>query len=127
MHPKHFENVMAMSGPERAEYTIKKIADREELWSLYSDGWASSALDDNETLIFPIWPEPEFAAECARDAWSGYQPRRIDLYEFFDKFLNSFTAEGTLVGVFSHPSGNNVQMTSDEFRGFLDQELELLS
>ncbi|MDB5550763.1 MAG: hypothetical protein JWL86_747 [Rhizobium sp.] len=124
MDRKKFEAIMALDGPERIEHTMKRIADMEELWGLYSDGWATSAADDDETEMFPIWPDPEYAAASAEDEWAGYEPRSIPLDTFLNVFLPNFEEEGTLVSIFRLPSGVSVPVTAAIFREIIEMELQ---
>jgi hypothetical protein len=52
---KEFEAVIKLPANIRYEYLIKKVADSEEVWGLYDDGWAMSS-DDKGRLLIPFWP-----------------------------------------------------------------------
>lgn len=125
LHPKHIAGVMALDGPGRAQHAIKRIADFEEVWGLYEDGWASSALDDEpETMMFPIWPDPEYAMACAEAEWVSYEAKAIPLGHFMDVILPNLEEDGSLVSMFRLPDGNTVSLTPADFRELIEDELE---
>jgi hypothetical protein len=121
LHAKQIATVV-LEGPQRVEHSIKRIADTEEIWGLHSDGWAVSALDDG-TEMLPIWPDPEYAASCAVEEWSMYEPRSMPLDTFMNVFLANFEEEGTLVSIFRLPSGESVPVTLAKFREMIEEEL----
>lgn len=53
------EAVLALPGIKRFEHFIKVIANWQEVWGLYQDGWALSAADDGTTVL-PLWPTKEY-------------------------------------------------------------------
>lgn len=56
MNQKEFENAIKIKANLRYEYFIKTIADYEELWGLYYDGWAIT-IDDQGNNMLPLWPK----------------------------------------------------------------------
>jgi hypothetical protein len=122
MDRKKFEAIMSLDGPERAEHAMKRIVDTEELWGLYSDGWAASATNDDETDMFPIWPDPQYASASAVGDWAGYEPRSIPLDTFLNVFLPNLEEEGTLVSIFRLPSGVSVPVTPAVSREIVEAE-----
>lgn len=116
------ESILALSGPDRYAHFVKVVADREEIWGLYDDGWASALTDDGGE-VFPIWPTREYAALCAEEEWCGYAPQSISLGEFMDVLLPQLSKDGILPAVFFTPSGNGVTPTVAELVGDLEEEL----
>jgi hypothetical protein len=43
VNPKQMEAVLALPGPKRFQHFIKVVADWQEVWGLYRDGWALAA------------------------------------------------------------------------------------
>ena len=70
----------------RYEYFIKKVADYEEVWGLYDEGWAT-AQDVNGNKLIPFFPKKEFAEYYATNEWNKFKAVPIDLYEFIDNWL----------------------------------------
>lgn len=99
MDKKEFEAVIKLPSNIRYEYFIKKIADNEEVWALYDNGWALTS-DDNGNLLFPFWPKREFAEACAIEEWELYKSESIDLYEFIDDLLPHLKEEGIKPSIF---------------------------
>ena len=99
MNKNEFEKVKKSSANVRYEYFIKKIVDYEEVWGLYDNGWAISE-DDNGNKMIPLWPKKEFAEFCAQDEWSNYNPKKINLYEFLDFWLQKMKDDNLLPSLF---------------------------
>jgi hypothetical protein len=123
VNQKQMEAVFALPGPKRFEHFIKVIADREEVWGLYQEGWALSATDDG-TTVFPFWPAREYAQTCAANEWQGYEPRSIPLSDFADTLLPKLKRDGVLPGAFFTPSGKGVTPSIEELKAALEAELE---
>lgn len=120
---KQIEAVLALSGVKRFEHFIKVIADWQEVWGLYNDGWALAAADDG-TPVFPLWPAKEYARICADNEWAGYEPRPISLSDFTEVLLPKLKLEGVLPGVFFTPTSKGVTPSVDDLKSALDAELQ---
>ncbi|WP_291987856.1 DUF2750 domain-containing protein [Luteitalea sp.] len=120
---KQIAAVIALPGPERFEHFVKTVADREEAWGLFQDGWAL-AEDDNGTPVFSLWPASEYAEACAVSEWEGYEPRPIPLDELLDELLPQLETDGVLPAVFSTPQSLGVNPTVAELTNALQAELE---
>lgn len=121
--PKQMESVLALPGIERFDHFIKVIADWQEVWGLYQDGWALAAAD-NGTTVFPLWPAKEYAQVCAANEWTGYEPRSISLGDFTEVLLPKLKLDGVLPGVFFTPASKGVTPSVDELRSALEAELK---
>lgn len=120
---KQIESVIALPGPKRYEHFVKVVADWEEVWGLYQDGWALAATDDGQK-VFPVWPAKEYATLCAEKEWAGYEPESFSLAEFMDELLPNLKNDGVLLGVFYTPLDKGVTPTVDQVLEDLNQELE---
>lgn len=114
--------VLALKGPERYEHFIKQVADHQQVWALYSDGWAMGATDSNAAVL-PFWPASEYAAACAVGEWAGYEPRSMSVEEFYE-LLDNLEDDEVLPGVFYTPSDKGVVPSHDQLREDLLAELE---
>jgi hypothetical protein len=123
MNEKQIEAVLALSGPERVKHFAKVVADREEAWGLYDDGWASSATDDGGTA-FPLWPASDYARLCAAQEWSTYSPRAISLDDLMEALIPMLMEQSALIAVFQTPEGRGVTVAPDELQAMLASELE---
>ncbi|KSV75947.1 hypothetical protein N185_15995 [Sinorhizobium sp. GW3] len=123
LNPKQVETVLALPGNKRFEYFIKVIADWQEVWGLYQEGWALAATDEG-TTVFPLWPAKEYARACAGGDWEGFEPRPISLMDFTDALLPKLKQDGVLPGIFFTPSSKGVTPSIDELKAALDAELE---
>lgn len=123
INPKQMEAVLALPSIERFEHFIKVIADWQEVWGLYQDGWALAAADDG-TTVFPLWPAREYAQVCAENEWKGHEPRSISLNDFTDVLLPKLKIDGVLPGIFFTPASKGLTPSVDELRTALEAELQ---
>jgi len=117
------EAVVRLDGPARYRYFVKRVADSEEAWGLWKDGWASMS-DEEGRAVFPLWPADVYAAACAVDEWGGYLPERIPLRDLMEEVLPMLTANGARPGVFPTASGKGVIPGVGELTHALREELE---
>lgn len=120
---KQIEAVIRLSGPERYNHFIKQVADSEEVWGLYKDGWALAAMSDG-TEVFPFWPAKEYAALCAQNEWAGYEPHMIDLENLIEELLPMIERDGVLPGVFYTPANKGVTPSISQLLEDLQRELQ---
>lgn len=112
-----------MPGVKRFEHFIKIVADWQEVWGLYQDGWALAASDDG-TTVFPLWPLKVYAQLCATNEWTGYEPRSISLNDFMEVLLPKLKLDGVLPGVFFTPTSKGVTPAVDDLESALEAELQ---
>ena len=123
LNPKQIAAVMALPGPRRFEHFIKVVADRQQVWGLYDDGWALAGTDDG-AAVFPFWPAEEYALACAANEWAAYTPRMIEVEDFMRGLLPGLEADGVLPGIFFTPASQGVTVPVDELLRALEAELE---
>ncbi len=123
VHPNKLKRVISMSGAERFDYFVRKVADFDEVWGLHGKGWATATDEDGKVAV-PFWPEADFAAECAVEEWDGYQPKSITLDDFLGKWLPGLLADQRLVAVFPTPASRGVLVEPDSVDSALRRELE---
>src|SRR5580704_17194945 len=101
------QSTLRLPGPDRYNYFIKYIADTEEAWGLWDDGWAMGK-DDYDRPTFPIWPAREYAALCADGPWSNYEPTGIPVQELIHELLPMLDEDGIQPSIFRTPEGDAV-------------------
>jgi hypothetical protein len=116
------EAVLSLSGPKRYEHFVKVVADQRKLWGLFQEGWAIAATEAG-TPVFPVWPAEPYAHLCAQGEWRGYDPREIDLDEFFEELMPRLRSDGVQLGVFYTPSDRGVLPSLEEIESDLRVEL----
>ena len=122
MHKKEVETVFRLPVNKRYEYFIKKVADFEEVWGLYHEGWAMTK-DDNGNLMMPFWPKEEFAQLCAVGEWENYIPESIDLDEFIEEWIPGLKGDGFKPSIFWN-NDDAVLVELDKLLYDLQAELE---
>jgi len=122
INEQKMQNVLALPAPKRYAHFIKVAADQRKVWGLYSDGWALAETTDGKR-VFPFWPAKEYASLCARDDWSGYEPKEIDLDTLFQILFPKLKESNTLVGVFPTPTEKGITPELDQIKADLHNEL----
>ncbi len=117
MHPKEHDKVSKLRPAERYEYAVNKMADWEEVWALRSpEGKWAYAHDESSQPVFPIWPHPQFAADCATGDWSADKPSMIPLKALLTTWLPGLERDGRRVGVFPTPGSEYAILEPRTFR-----------
>jgi hypothetical protein len=119
---QEMQAVLGLPGAQRYEHFVKQVADWEEAWGLFQNGWALAARDDNETRVFPLWPSKEYAEACAKGIWEGFEPKSIALDDLLNVLLPKLRRDETLVGVFYTPEGKGVTRQPADLAGDLGRE-----
>jgi hypothetical protein len=125
MDDKEFEAVLSLPAQRRYAYLVKRVVDRERIWSLGTEeGWALSSDDEGHELV-PVWPHERFAATCAEGSWRGYEPRVIDLSVWMERWIPGMQRDQRMVSAFPTPSGESVRVSPASFENDLKEELTL--
>lgn len=115
---KEMEAVLRLDGPARAKHFVKRVVDAEFAWGLWKDGWALMA-DNNETLVFPLWPAHEYAELHRTNDWTDHESKEIPLQDLVDELLPKLAQQGVLIGIFPTPAGKSVPIKADELAEWL--------
>jgi hypothetical protein len=117
-------NVLALPGPERYDYFVKRVASHGAIWGLTDAGGWVIGEDDEGTRHFPVSPHPRFATSCATGPWLGAEPEAIDIDDWVEAWLPKVREEGLLVAVFQTPDDQGVSVGADRLARDLEKELE---
>jgi hypothetical protein len=120
---RQVQETVMLSGPQRYAYFIKRVTETGTVWSLYRNGWALATKEDG-TMVFPLWPDREFATICADYEWTGYEPQSFSLDELLGGLLPQLEEDGVATGVFYTPGARDVMPTAGLLRRDLDDELK---
>ena len=119
---RQLQAVVMLPAPQRYAYFVKRVAESGVVWSLYRQGWALAKKEDG-TLVFPLWPDSEFAQVCADYEWTGYAPHSFALDELLEELLPQLEQDGIVTGVFYTPGARDVMPTAGLLRTDLHDEL----
>jgi hypothetical protein len=118
------EKISALKPFDRYQYTVKKVADFELIYTLaHEDGTWALAEVEGKTIV-SLWPAIVYAQANATNVWADYKPLAILLDELLSTRLKSFEENGFLINVFSKLGKTGFIVSSDEFRADLEEELE---
>lgn len=126
INEKEFTSVVHLAAPERYTHFIKRVADRQEVWSLYADGGWALVGDDNGNELVPVWPHEEYAVACAKDKWTGYRPQVIELRAWMKRWIPGMIKDKRNVAVFPTPSMQGVHVSPERLKNDLEAELALI-
>ena len=122
MNQKELDSIIKQPPNIRYEYFIKKVADYEEVWGLYDDGWAT-AQDDDGNMLIPFFPRKEFAEYCAINEWNNFKAEPIDLNEFIENWLVGMRKDRVKPSIFPI-NEDSVMVEIDVLLRDLNSELE---
>ena len=110
----------------RYKYSIGRIADWQEVWSLHgSTGWVLAGSPESGESI-PVWPHRDFAQIFAVGEWNATTPKGIGLADWLDKWIPGLMRDGRSVTVFpvAISTGlHGIKVSPERFRDDLSEEL----
>lgn len=125
MNQHEFASVISLPAGQRYSYSIKRIADWGEVWSLWSEsGWVLSVDDDGHEIV-PVWPHAKFAAACSSGEWDGATPRMLSLKDWLERWIPGMINNNQRVSVFPTPHMNGVVVTPERLKIDLEYEMTL--
>lgn len=120
---KEIEAVLRLSGVERYMHFIKKVADYEEIWSLWEAGGWAMASDDYGRELVPVWPHPKYAEKCAQGNWQLSVPRSIELDAWMERWIPGIERDRRLIAVFPLANDKGVVVDPARLAADLNEEL----
>lgn len=100
--------VQALPGPDRYAYFVRRVAEREVLWTLRNEEDFVVFTDDERRELLPVWPDRRFAEACSQTSSDETQPFKIDLDRWLAAWTPSMETEGRLIAVFPLPNDQGV-------------------
>jgi hypothetical protein len=118
------ESVMALDGPKRCEYFVKRVADLRQLWGLhYDSGWLICANPDNRQC-FPVWPHEEYALRFSEAQSPNCDAKTIALDDWLTRWQLGMSRDGVLVSVFPTPELKAVVIDIIKLNELIIEELK---
>jgi Protein of unknown function (DUF2750) len=125
MNDQEFENVLALPAPRRYDYSIKRIAEEEVVWTLASDAGYTLLGDDEGHELVPVWPHERLAAAYAAARSAADCPRSITLSDWLEKWIPGMQRDQRWVAIFPTPQGKGTPVTPERLKEDLEAELSL--
>jgi hypothetical protein len=97
---KEIETLMSCNPDVRYQYTIKRIADTETLWTLGVDNQTFAIQKSGEDYLLPIWSSKEFAIIFGSTFMKEYNCFPISLDNFEESIIDIICENGYLLNVF---------------------------
>ncbi|SFD83702.1 Protein of unknown function [Chitinophaga sp. CF118] len=108
----------------RFKYTIKRIADWEKLWVIGDGNVFATFSDDENNIVFPIWPFEELAQLCCIEEYSQYRPEVMSLDDFLNEFIPDFEKSNYKLSLLPLSTGKGMAIDISMFKEALNIELE---
>jgi hypothetical protein len=129
LRQQEYEVLVQVSDTKRYVYSLKRIADWEEVWSLSNaEGWVLMG-DAADNEVMPIWPHPRFAQLCITEDWADREPRMITLEDWRAKWLPGLSKDNRMLAVFPVPGPSGPRgtvVTPDRFGNDLQEQLDMI-
>ena len=120
---KEVDAVLMTDAPTRMLYTVKRVADWEEIWTLTTiDGFVLLGSNDGVERV-PVWPFIEFAQQCCNGKWADAKPFCISLDKFMNKWIPGMITDQRQVAVFPTPNDQATVLSATNFKAVLDEAL----
>ena len=92
--------VMALSPKERYNYTLKRIADTEIMWTIgTTDNFIITQVCENNKL-FPVWSAKEYAWKFCETSLLEYECIAISLEDFENEIIDMICCNNIRMNVF---------------------------
>ena len=98
--PKEIKTLMSCNPDVRYQYTIKRIADTETLWTLGVNNQTFAIQKSGEDYLLPIWSSKEFAIIFGSTFMKEYNCFPISLDNFEESIIDIICENGYLLNVF---------------------------
>ena len=113
---KEVETMLLKPPKERYVYSIKRIAEQEEAWTLKIKEEIVVTGDDSGNYFYPVWPYKEFALKCKIDEWKNCELKKLTLDNLLQRILPSLSKDGTKIAVFNIPNDPaSITVSADDF------------
>lgn len=99
---KRIEGVLKTEPKKRIKFTINRFCDSGEIWALQSnkDEKFVKYIDTNNQVLFPLFPEIEFAKLYQTEEWSDTTPIPFEIGEFFYELVPFLLENNVVLSVF---------------------------
>lgn len=101
------------SSLERYKKFITSIVKNQQVWGLYTDGWAIGATSQGRNVL-PLWSEKTYAQFCKTDSWEDYEATSMTLESFIFKLLPFVSKQNYLLSLMMTPDGKSVFIEPDK-------------
>lgn len=120
----HREQITSLSAPERFFHFIDKVVEHEALWTLKKVDELLLFSDDEERMIIPVWPHPDYAQVFATDDWKNAPAVRIDLESFLKRTLPSCIEDDVYFLVFPTSAEEGAVSSAEDIKAELTAAIE---
>lgn len=86
---KRVESILNSTPAKRIDFTVSRFCDSGEIWALQSkkDNGFIKYIDENNKILFPIFPEIEIAELYKKEEWKDTEPVEFEVDYFFYELI----------------------------------------
>lgn len=126
MHPKKIKNIINLTHQDRYDYFIREVVKLEKVWGISTpQNWVM--FEDNEDeVIFPIWPHKEVAELCVFEELKlpDWKVEHIPLSKFVEYCIPDMLDENVIFGVFYNTNRSGLAINPKKLFNDLQSEIE---
>lgn len=122
MEKIEIEKVIKLTPIDRYKYFIKRIADKEILFTLELDDKIITSNINNKTLI-PLWNATEYVKLCQVEGWENSKIKQITLEQFENEIIDLIEENDYLINIFPVGGKTGFVVDINEFVRDLNDEL----
>lgn len=115
--------LQTLSAAERIEYTLPRLVEAEEVWSIGNDsGWLIREVDGCDVIA--LWPYRQLAQEYAEQQQPDSVPQSVSLEQFINSVLKQCIRRDIRMEICPASSGAGQVMVAVRLHEMLDGMLE---
>lgn len=121
---KEIDAMLLESADNRLKYSIKRIADFENVWVIGNSEGYGMLGDSDGNIVFPIWPFEDYASMCCTGEFEDHLAEAIDVHEFLKTNLPTYQSCDYKLSVFPLPLDKGMVIDIAVFIELLNRELD---
>lgn len=117
--------ILSLSPEQRYEYLVKKVADFETLWALFSEeeGFALNIEKDGRQYLL-VWPCKAFSDLWISGEFRYFSSREIAVSEFIDKMIPQLIENDIDILCFPPKDGWGLKVKCSQLKNDLIEEMK---
>lgn len=121
--PSELVLLQSLSASERVEYTLPRLVEAEEVWSIGNEnGWLIRDVDGSDVIT--LWPYRQLAQEYVERQQPGSLPQSVSLEQFLNSVLKQCIQHGITLEICPNGDDAGELMAAGRLHEVLDGMVE---
>lgn len=120
---KEIDTVVQQSKEVQFKYSIKRIADFEEIWVIADDSGIIMLKSSTNSFVLPVWPFKEFAELFCVNEYKSCYPESISIYDFMENELLELKERSYELSILPVHGKSSIVVSSEIFEKELNVEM----